>query len=151
MPLNSATPVKSFQYAIEINGIDQFEFQKMSEPDLEVQTSEHGAGTHTIKTGGMLKVGNAKLEKLKLATFGTQWALNWINAVVNTQTGNIGLATDYKQNLVVKHLTGNGGVQSREMWIGCFVVKLGHSERDRLSSDNTMEIVELSVDEVIPI
>lgn len=151
MSIKTATPVKEFQFIVEIDGVDQFELQKVSPPKVEVEVDEHGAGTHRVKTGGMAKVGNAKFEKIKLLSTGTMWAWNWLNRVVNTKTGKGGLAIDYKRTVVIKEMAPDGSYAvSKELWVGVFPVAIERSDKDRKSSNNIIDTIELSVDEVHP-
>ena len=61
MSIKTATPVKSFQFLVEIDGIDQFEIQSVEPPEMEIETAEHGAGLHKVKTGGIVKFGDPSI------------------------------------------------------------------------------------------
>ena len=58
-------PAKVFNWVISINGIDSFECQSCTIPSPEIGKVEHGAGGVTVKTPGMVNVGDMTFAKLK--------------------------------------------------------------------------------------
>lgn len=150
MPIQLATPAKNFQFVVEIDAVDQFEIQTVEPPVIDVDTAEHGGGVFKVKTAGMANAGDATLETIKLASTGSVAWWQWLMTAVDPVSGTAGLATTYKRNIVIREVVG-GVTISREMWEGCFVKSYDRGKKDRLSSDNTLAKVVLSVDRVRPL
>lgn len=144
-----ANPRKVFNFRVEIQGIDQFEVQKATPPEIEVETTEHGDTNHSVKTAGRVKVGDLTLEKLKPLPNSDLWAWNWLQTAQNMTTGGGQLPLQYKRTVILKELSSDGQTTVNR-WIceGCFVKKVSQGDFDRNSSDNILETVVLSVDRV---
>jgi hypothetical protein len=141
-----ANPIRTYRFAIEIDGVDQWAIQKVTRPELGMSVLTHGGGDHDIKTASKKTIGNATLEKLKSLEAPDFFGFSWIEACVNT------LPTSYKRNIVFKELANDGvTVVNKELWIGCFPIKYGRSEANRTADENLLETLELSVDNVIPL
>jgi len=86
-------PSKVFNFAIEINGIDQFLIQEVQKPSVSVQAAEHGDYNSTIKTAGGVEVGDAELKKIKPTPEGDSFAWLWLNQAQDMNLKRGGLAT----------------------------------------------------------
>lgn len=152
MSAATGTPIKKFNFGIEIAGIDQLEFQDITVPDVDLDVVEHGAGNYTVKTAGLKKVGTGTLKRLKFAeSANTDFVWNWLNAAQNSQTGGGGLAIDYKLNIVFKQYAPNNvTVLAREIWVGAWVSSYKRGDFSRTSSDNVVEELTIQVDDIIP-
>ena len=138
---------KVFQFRIEIDGIDQFEVQKVTLPEVTVEQVEHGDTNHKIKTAGQVTVGNLTLEKLKRIPNSDTSAWDWLRTAQSQITGGGTLAAVYKKILIIKEMDVTGTVTiNRHVCTGCWPTKISQNDLDRMSSDNVIQTVELSVD-----
>lgn len=138
---------KVFNFRIEMDGIDQFEIQKATPPEVEVESVSHGDANSDVKTAGRVKVADLVCEKLKPLPASDLWAWDWLQLAQNMGTGGGGLASSYKKTIVLKELAPDN-VTTINRWIleGCWVKKLSQSDFDRNASDNVIETVTISVD-----
>lgn len=135
--------VKAFQFAIEIDGIDQMLIQEVKQPEVERGSVEHGAEDHNIKTAGGKQVSDAELKMVIPAPTSDRWAWDWLQ-----KTGN-SLAEDYKKDVVFKILNPNGRALEGYLWKGVWVKKVANSEGKRGNqNENMLRTVTLSVDDV---
>jgi len=147
MPVANVRKMRHF--VIEMDGVDQFKVQKITRPKRTVNTAEHGNFTHNIKTASSISYDNAVLEMVKTTDETETAILEWLNTTINPATGTVGLPSDYKRDIVVKEVDGNGNaLDGGELWKGCFVVEYEPGELDRTSDDNVIPKVSLNVDEV---
>jgi phage tail-like protein len=138
---------KVFNFVVEINGVDQFEIQKVTVPEVEVAKVMHGDTNHDIKTAGRVSVGDMTFEKVRPAPQSDTWAWDWLMEAQDPTTGSGKLPTDYKRMCIVKEMHPNGR-QTLNRWLceGVWVTKVSQSDLDRNADDNIMETVVLSVD-----
>lgn len=144
-----ANPRKVFNFRVEVAGIDQFEVQKVTLPEIEIEGVEHGDVNYKVKTPGMVTVGDMTFEKLKRLPGSDTDMWDWLNQAQNITTGGGLLGLDYKRNVVIKEMdsTGTNTVNSY-VCTGCWVKKIANSDFDRQGSDNSIETVTLSVDTI---
>lgn len=146
MPFVS-NPHKKFQFGIFLFGMNQFLAQKVTLPDREVAQTKHGEGNTTVKTGGMLELGNLVIEKLMTASIPDKLMWSWIRLVQDEFTGGGAPPDVYKKACQVQHLSNNGsGVLATYNYVGVWPTKINGIELDRLSSENTIQSIEFSVD-----
>lgn len=143
---NVANPRKVFNFEIEVDGILQFEAQKVTEPEREIEVTEHGDTNYKVKTPGMAKTGDMTIEKLKPADAPDPWAQIWFNEAQNVQTGSGQLPSQVKRNLVLREKAPNGTVLGVYVAEGSWIKKIAKNDKDRTSSDNVLETITLSVD-----
>jgi hypothetical protein len=147
-----ANVVKAHAFKIEVGGIDQFEFQKLEEPEVELTTSSHGGeGGLEIKTATRIKTGDMTLEKVVPADTADTWAWDWLATAIDPKTMVGGLPSDYKKSLVIRELNPDGSYANSYMAEGSFVKKVSKNGHERLSDDNALQTVVLSVDKYYPI
>ena len=144
-----ANPAKVLNFIIEINGIDSMEVQKVSLPETEIESVEHGGANSKIKTAGMVVIGDCTLEKLKPIPVTGDSAWNWFKQAQDTKKGGGQLSNVYKKIVVIKEMYPNNTATARR-WIldGAWIKKISQSDLDRNSSDNIIETCVLSVDDV---
>src|SRR5689334_6340056 len=103
-----SNPHKKFQFSIFLYGMNPFLAQKVTMPDREVAAIEHGEGNYTVKTGGMIALGNVIVEKLFNANFADRLFYGWIK-MVQDEFGGGGAPPDiYKQAMQIVHYATNG-------------------------------------------
>ena len=135
--------VKTFQFAIEIDGIDQMLIQEVKQPEVERGSVEHGAEDYNIKTAGGKQISDAELKMVIPAPEGEDWAWNWLK-----KSGN-SLAEDYKKDVVFKVLDPKGRAIEGYLWKGVWVKKVSTSEGKRGNqNENMMRTVTLSIDDI---
>lgn len=147
---NPVNPRKKFSFSVEFDGLEAILVQKVKIPTLTVEVQEHGVANILVKTGGMVKIGDIELNKLKFQNKNESWAYNWLSSVSNPGNGQVGLPTSYKKNGYIIHY-GPDGTSVLEKWqvIGCFPKEIEIEELDKMVSDNLMEKVVLSCDQII--
>jgi len=140
MPFN---PLRAYRFRVEIDGIDQIAIQKFTPPEHGVGVIEHGGYDANIKTAGKPFYGNATIEKLKPINGADLFTFEWLQACI------YGLPEAYKRTLIVKEL-GTDGITTINTWVleGCFPVNISQTDLDRMSEDNSLETLELSVDKL---
>lgn len=142
-----SNPRKVFNFIIEVDGIDQWEVQKVTLPEISVEQVEHGDTNHAIKTAGRVTVGNMTFEKLKPMPGADLGAFNWLRTAQSQVAGGGALSHIYKKNLVIKEMDSTGTTTlNRHICVGVWPTKVSQNDLDRNSSDNIIQSIELSVD-----
>lgn len=142
-----SNPHKKFQFSIFLFGMNPFLAQKVTLADREIEQVSHGEGNHTIKTAGMITLGNLMVEKLFGASVPDKLIWGWIHLVQDEFTGGGTIPEVYKKAIQIQQLATNGLTVLRTWnYIGAWPCKINGIELDRLSSDNTIESIEFSVD-----
>ena len=142
-----SNPHKRFQFSIFLWTMNPFYAQKVTLPDREIEAVPHGEGNHDVKTGGKITLGNLIVEKIMTASIPDKILWSWIRLVQDEFTGG-GIVPDfYKKSIQVQHLANNGAtVLQTYNYIGCWPTKINGIELDRMSSENTIQSIEISVD-----
>jgi T4-like virus tail tube protein gp19 len=150
MAQNNATKV--FNFAIEINGIDQFLIQDVKVPEVEIGAVEHGASNYNVKTAGGVATSDAELQKIVPAPGGDRWAWDWLMKAQDPNNETGGLTEDYYKDIVFKELSPSGATLNSDLWIGSWVRKVSKSNYKRGKQDeNVIQTVTISVNRVKPI
>lgn len=139
-------PHKKFQFGLAIYGLLEIRAQKVTTPEYSLDQVEHGEGNYKSKTAGMMNFSNFTVERLDSATLpdGLFWA--WIQTIQNVQTG-LGLPPEaYKRNAQVYKYNHVGAIIGTWVMEGVWPQKINGVELDRVSSDNTIETIEFSID-----
>jgi len=144
-----SNPRKGFNFQIEIGGLNQFLAQKVTIPKVEVEKVEHGDTNYNVKTPGRVMVDDLVIEKLSSTPATGNWAWNWLNVAQDTTTGGGLLPLAIKQTVVIREMDATGAV-ALNTWVleGCWVTSISNSDLDRMSSDNIIETVTMSVDRI---
>lgn len=143
---------KVFNFAIEVDGIDQFLIQDVKRPEIEIGSVSHGAANYDVKTAGGVAVSDAELKKIKPAPERDSWAMDWMFEAQNMNTGTGTLSEQYKRNIVFKELAPNGVALSAELWEGAWCKKTSNENYKRGNqNENVIETVTISVDRVVPL
>ena len=138
---------KSFNFVVEIDGIDQFEVQKITLPETTVEQVEHGDVNYSVKTAGRVIIGNMTFEKLKRLPNSDTSAWDWLRNAQSQLAGGGLLAENYKKIVTVKEMDSTGKVTiNRHILTGVWPTKISQSDLDRNESSNIIQTVEFSVD-----
>lgn len=142
-----ANPRKTFNFRVEVNGLDQFEIQTVQLPEMELEEVKHGDTNHDIKTAGKIMVGDMTWEKIRPAPQSDTFAWDQMRTIQDQLLGGGALPIAYKQILIVKELDSTGLV-ALNRWIceGCWVKKISQNKLDRTTSENVIETITFSVD-----
>lgn len=141
-----SNPHKKFQFGLLFFGINEMLAQKVTTPEFDLDQIEHGEGNYKIKTAGQMNFSNITVEKLDSLNFPSFEFWVWIQSIqsVYTQTGlppNI-----YKQNCQIFKYNHAGRPIASWLCDGVWPKKINGVELDRVSSDNAVETLELSID-----
>ena len=133
---------KGFRFAIDLNGVQQMSVQKVNGLEAEIEAIAHGEDDHDVFTPGRIKFGKVALERVQ-SVFGTDTAL-WLWLQAARISG-----ANAKKTFTIRQLSSDG-IVSIAIWqvVGAFPTKVSQGEMSRISSDNIMETVELSVDDI---
>ncbi len=144
---NVGNPRKVFMFQVEIDGLNQFECQKFTPPEASVEKVEHGDTNYSVKTPGRFSIDDIVLEKLRAMPNSDMWAWDWLMSAQNPTTGGGQLPSNIKKTIVVRELDSTGLVVINTLqYDGCWVTKVGKSVYDRMSGDNVIETVTISLD-----
>lgn len=152
---NVANPRKQFQFGLNILtpfGIimNQFLAQKVTIPEVVIDQIKHGEGNHYIKTAGMVNVGELHIEKLSTAAAPDNAMWDWIQSIQDSISGGGTVPRQYKKTIDVTQYAADG-VTPIDVFEcrGCWPMKINGVELSRVSSENTIESIEFSVDEMV--
>lgn len=145
-------PSKVFQFGYLAPGLNPYMVQNADIPDFDVEVSEHGDTNFDVKTGGKMKFGDVTLENLRPVSGGSNWIWDWIQSIVDVQSGAIGNPLTYKRSHDIVQY-GYDGLSVMDRWrcLGIFPKKINGLKLSRAKSDNAMDNIILSVDRVIKI
>ena len=138
---------KTFNFIVEVNGVNQFEIQKVDIPEVEIEKTTHGGTNSDIKTAGRVTVGDMVWDKVRPLPQPDNWGYNRLKRAQDIVAGGGELPSAYKEVLVIKELSTDG-ITTVNSWVceGSWVCKISQNSLDRQSSDNVIETVTWSVD-----
>lgn len=143
-------PKKQFQFQVIAAGLNPYTVQTCNLPDWEIEVVEHGDLGKRIKTAGISTYGNLTLEKLRPIDFADNWIWQWIQTIRNPRTGGGLLSSQYKRDIDVVQLSyDNQTVTDRWEISGAWPTQINGMELSRTASENSIESIELSVDDVV--
>lgn len=148
---NISNPRKQFNFTVQIapSPINPFLAQKVTIPEVSVDVASHGDTNHDINTGGRVKYGKVQIEKISTTSGADNYFFDWLYSVQDPIIGGGQVPDQYKRVVTISELAEDG-VSILNTWvcIGAFPNKINGTELNRLSSDNTIESVELTVDKI---
>lgn len=141
-------PRKKFLFSIQFpkHPINPYLCQKVSLPDVSIDQVEHGDVNRSVKTAGLVKVGNMTLEKLVVTSGSDTWFWDWMMACQDMLQGGGLVPSDYWETMIVNELAEDGKTilnswLLQEVW----PCKNDGLDFDRTASENTLEKLEFSV------
>lgn len=144
-----SNPRKRFNFSIQIAPapINPFLAQTVDLPDTGIEQVEHGDTNYSIKTGGRKTFGNLSIDKIATTSGADNYFHDWAGSVQDAVIGGGLVPNQYKRIVTVTELAEDG-TSILNTWVceGCFPVSINGLSLDRMSSDNTIQTVELSVD-----
>jgi phage tail-like protein len=146
-----SNPRKGFNFTIQIAPlpIDAWLAQKVTIPQIEVEKTAHGDTNHDIKTGGRVKYNDIKIEKIMTTSGSDNYFYDWASSVADVWIGGGLVPNLYKRVLTITELAEDGQTPINT-WIceGCWPTKINDMPLDRMSSENTIESIDISVDRI---
>jgi len=146
-----SNPRKQYNFSIQIAPlpINPFLCQKVEIPERTIEQVEHGDVNFSVKTGGRSVFGNLMLEKLMTTSGADNYFWDWAASVSDAIIGGGLVPSEYKRVITVTELAEDG-TSILNTWVctGCWPQKINGQSLDRMSSENSVESVELSVDTV---
>lgn len=142
-------PKKQFNFGIIAPGLNPYAVQTANIPDYEIEQVEHGDTNYTVKTPGRISFGNITLEKLRPLDFADNWIWDWVEMTQNAYNGVGGVPALIKRNItIVQYATD--GITVTDQWLveGAWPTRINNMALSRVTSENSMETIELSVDRV---
>lgn len=142
-------PRKKFLWQIIFvkHPINAFLFQKVGIPEISIEQVSHGDVNYDVKTGGRVSVGNLTVSKLETTSGSDTWLWDWLMSVQDMLLGGGLTPSGYKETVLINELAEDG-VSILNSWTctGVWPCKVNGQDLDRMSSDNTLEELEFSVD-----
>lgn len=145
-------PKKQFNFEVYAAGLNSYAVQTVNIPGAEIEQVEHGDTNYSVKTPGRISYENITLEKLRPMDHADNWIHDWINQVADPILGSNGLPSEVKRNITIVQLAADN-VTVTDQWEieGAWPVRVNNMNLSRVSSDNAMETIELSVDRVVKV
>lgn len=141
-------PRKKFLFSISFpkHPVNTYLCQKCDLPDITVDQVEHGDINRDVKTAGRVKIGNMKVDKLKVTSGSDTWILDWLFSCQDHLLGGGLVPSDYWETAIVNELAEDGTTvlntwHLEEVW----PTKIDGINFDRTASENTVEKIEFSV------
>ncbi len=131
------------KFAVEINGFDLALFQKAKLPEVEFNevTFSPAGSAFDQKVAGRAKYADVTLEKGVLQSGADQGALNWIQTILEVNTGLGVMPPAYIRDVDIV-LYSDLGVETRRFTLhGAWIKKLEYGEADGSSDENVVEII----------
>lgn len=152
MATHVSNPRKGFNFSIEI--INQFGTlnwlaQKVTLPDRDIDVVEHGDSNHSIKTGGRVNYNALTIEKLMTTSGPATFFHDWSKLIADCVIGGGIIPSAYKSQIIVIELAEDHATPlNKWTYFGAWPSKINGLPLDRLSSENSLEVIELQIDEM---
>lgn len=146
-----SNPRKQFNFTIQVapSPINPFLAQKVTIPEVTLDVTAHGDTNHDINTGGRVKYGKVTIEKIMTTSGADNYFFDWLYSVQDPIIGGGMNPVTYKRIVTITELAEDGtSVLNTWVLIGAFPNKINGMELNRLSSDNSIETIELTVDKI---
>lgn len=143
----SAYPRGTWQFAVDIDGVNQFNIQKVVFPSLAHNVREHHELGRKVKNPGQIEVGDMTWEMIVPADTIDNRAYEWFRLVRNIRTGGGSLPQLFKRNVVIRELAFDEQTTltshiCEQIWLK----EVTRSDGDRASSDNLIRTMVWSVE-----
>lgn len=146
-----SNPRKQFNFTIQIAPapINPFLAQKVEIPEISLDATEHGDVNFDVKTAGRIKYGNIMIEKIMTTSGSDNYFFDWLQSCNDPLIGGGLVPREYKRIVTITELAEDG-TSALNTWIasGVWPQKINGMSLDRLSSDNTVESIELCIDKL---
>ncbi len=146
-----SNPRKSFNFSVQIAQlpINPFLVQEIDDPEVEVEQVTHGDVNYDVKTPGRVKVGNGTMRKLQTTGGADNYMWDWLESCQDAFIGGGLVPDEAKRTFIINDLAEDGtSILNTYTWEGVWPTKINGLQRRRTSSDNSIEVIEFSVDRV---
>lgn len=144
-------PRKQFNFSIQIAAlpINPYLAQEVDVPEITVEKVAHGDTNHDIKTAGRVQYDDVKIRKLMTTSGADNYFYDWAASCQDVIIGGGLIPSQYKRIVIITELAEDG-TSVLNTWIltGCWPTKINGMSLSRMSSDNTIESIDLSVDKI---
>lgn len=141
-------PRKKFLWQITFikHPINSYLFQSVDLPEKTIEVVEHGDLNRSVKTGGRVSNSNMTLNKMETTSGSDTWIFDWLSSVQDEILGGGLTPSEYWETIKVDELAEDGR-SVINTWIidEAWPCRLNGQNLDRMSSDNTIETIELAV------
>lgn len=141
-------PRKKFLWQVTFikHPINSYLFQKVNLPEKSIEQVKHGDVNRDVITAGRISMGNMTMEKMETTSGSDTWLWDWMSSVQDEVLGGGLTPQEYWETIKVDELAEDGqSVINSWIMNECWPCKLNGQELDRMSSDNTIEQIELSI------
>lgn len=142
-------PRKNFNFQITFvkHPLNPYLVQAVTLPEVSIEATMHGDTNHDIKTAGRAMVGTMIMEKISTTSGSDTWLFDWLMSCQDMALGGGLIPTQYKETIKVDELAEDGvSILNSHTYFGCWPMRINGIELRRMSSDNTIETIEFSVD-----
>ena len=146
---NIKSPRKKFNFSIQIvpAPINPFLAQKVTAPEIGLGVAKHGDTNHDIKTAGRVEIGDITIEKIISTGGADNYFFDWLKSCNDELIGGGLVPDEYKRQLLITELAEDGtSILNTHIAIGCWPNKINGMDFDRMSTENSVESITLSVD-----
>ena len=137
------------KFLIEIDGLDAALSESVKIPDFELGEMEHTAPGQTQPTkyaSGKAKFGDIEIKKIMPANDTDTWAYDWITSAIDPATFEHGPPQNYKKDIQIHHLNGQGAIIQTWNVIGAWCKKIAYDEQATSDEDKMLQNVTLACD-----
>lgn len=146
-----SNPRKDFNFSIQVvqAPINPFLVQKVTLPEITIAQVKHGDTNHDIKTGGRVEYGDIEIEKIMTTSGADNYFYDWASTVADSIIGGGLVPEQYWRTLIISELAEDG-TSILNSWIarGCWPTKINGQELNRMSSENSLEKIQISTNGV---
>lgn len=140
-------PLKSFNFSIEVDGLNALSAQEVKLPPLEYAVVEHGGTNYMGKTAGMMKTGEIEIKQLSAIDGSDNWAWVWMQLMSNPFTGGGQTPAEYRKTVMIRELAADGVTTLHlYMCINCWPSKIDPEAYKRTGSENIIKTITLTCD-----
>jgi len=146
---NIKSPRKKFNFSIQIvpAPINPFLAQKVTAPEISLGVAKHGDTNHDIKTAGRVEVGDITIEKIISTSGADNYFFDWLKSCQDELIGGGLVPDEYKRQIIITELAEDGtSILNTHLAIGAWPSKINGMDFDRMSTENSVESITLSVD-----
>lgn len=144
-------PRKRFMFSITFvkHPINSYLFQTVTIPEKSIEEARHGDVNRDVKTAGRVMFGSLMCTKLLTTSGSDTWLWDWMQSCQDTLLGGGLTPNEYWEDLKIDELAEDG-TSVVNTWIikEAWPMRLNGQELSRMSSENSIESIELSVGDV---
>lgn len=148
---NITNPRKDFNFSIQVVAapINPFLVQKVQLPDVTIMQAKHADTNYDVKTAGRIEIGEIEIEKIMTTSGADNYFWNWAMSCQDIMLGGGNVPNNYKRVILIQELAEDGtSVLNTWVGTGCWPNKINGQTLDRKSTENSLEKITMSVDQL---